>query len=60
MRQVDVKEMKRILKKNGYSQVRTNGSHSIWKRDGDTISVPVVTFKSVIANRLIKSHNLAM
>ena len=58
MRQINLREMQKILKNNGYSPVRTRGSHTIWDNGTNIISIPVVTFKSIIANRLIKENSL--
>ena len=50
--------MEKILKLNGFVFVRQNGSHKIWSRGSETISVPSVTLKGVIANRIIKENCL--
>jgi len=52
--------MERILKENGYSFVRQHGSHKIWAKGSETISVPSVTLKSVVANRIIKENCLTI
>lgn len=52
--------MEKILKLNGFSFDRQNGSHKIWTREGKIISVPSVTLKSVVANRIIKENNLVL
>src|SRR5574344_2111205 len=36
------KEFQRVLRNNGWTFVRQRGSHQIWKRDGETLSLPVV------------------
>ena len=60
MRQFTVREMQHILTDNGYVLARKHSSHQIWKRDGETISLPIVTLKSVIALRLIKENRLVI
>ena len=50
--------MEKILKSNGFSFERQNGSHRIWVKGDKTISVPSVTLKGVIANRIIKENCL--
>ena len=57
MRQISVREMQNILKENGYEYVRQKGSHQVWKNEENTISIPVVQLKSVIANRILKENN---
>ena len=58
MRQVSVREMQRMLIDNGYTKVRQRSSHQVWKKAGDTVTLPVVQLKSVVALRLIKEHRL--
>lgn len=50
--------MEKILKSNGFSFIRQNGSHKIWSKGNEIISVPSVTLKCVIANRIIKENRL--
>ena len=52
--------MEKILKSNGFSFDRQNGSHKIWVKGDKTISVPSVKLKCVIANRIIKENHLAL
>lgn len=52
--------MEKILKLNGFLFDRQNGSHKIWTKGSRTISVPSVTLKSVVANRIIKENSLLM
>lgn len=52
--------MEKILKLNGFSFDRQSGSHKIWVKGDKTISVPSVTLKCVIANRIIKENHLAL
>lgn len=58
MKQYSVREMQKILARNGYQKVRQHSSHQIWQRNGDSISLPVADLRSVIALRLIKEHRL--
>lgn len=59
MKQFTIREMQRLLADNGYTKVRQRSSHQVWKRsDGDTVTLPVATLKSVVALRLIKEHRL--
>lgn len=52
------KEFQRILKNNGYCQVRQKGSHTIWvKENCGHISVPI-EMNPMIARRLIKEYHL--
>ena len=52
--------MEKILKLNGFSFDRQNGSHKIWVKENKVISVPSVTLKCVIANRIIKENHLIL
>ena len=52
--------MEKILKSNGFSFDRQNGSHKIWIKGNRTISVPSVTLKCVVANRIIKENSLLL
>ena len=58
MREVTLKDMQTILKKNGYVCVRQKGSHQIWENKSNTISLPAVRLKRIVANRLIKENQL--
>lgn len=52
------KEFNRILNNNGFSYVRTKGSHHIYyNSDGKHISIPRC-IRCVIAQRIIKENNL--
>ena len=58
MREITLKDMQTILKKNGYVCVRQKGSHQIWKRGEKIISVPAVRLNCMMAQRLIKENEL--
>ena len=58
MRQFKTREFRRILKDNGYTEIRMKGDHATFKKNGDTITINVVNLKPIVANRLIKEHNL--
>ena len=58
MKQYSIREMQKILTKNGYRKVRQHSSHQIWQRNGESISLPVADLHSVICLRLIKEHRL--
>lgn len=56
-----VKQFRDLLKDNGYKLERTRGSHEMWRnphKDKQLISLPVVEFNPMIAQRLIKEHKL--
>lgn len=60
MRQWTYLKFTRVLKKNGYSEVRCKGGHSIFRNNnGHHISISH-NFESIIANRLIKENNLML
>ena len=52
--------MEKILKSNGFSFDRQKGSHKIWVKGDMVISVPSVTLKCVVANRIVKENNLVL
>ena len=56
--QFKVKEFKRILRDNGYKEVRCCGSHQTWSNGTSKITLPTVKLSPVIAARLIKENNL--
>ena len=41
MKYYNKREIKQIMKNNGYKQVRTSGSHVIYKKGTSTVSIPV-------------------
>ncbi len=60
IRQINIRDMEKILKSNGFSFDRQNGSHKIWVKGSRIISVPSVTLKCVVANRIIKENHLLL
>ncbi len=54
------REIKRILKKNGYHVERTKGDHEIWVSDSSTrhITVPYKNINRMVWQRLVKENNL--
>lgn len=54
------KEFQRVLRNNGWTFVRQRGSHQIWKKGSEVLSVPVVTLKPCISGKLIKAYELAV
>lgn len=56
--QFKVRDFRRILKKNGYEEVRCCGSHEIWVRDDSKITLTTIKLSPVVAARLIKENNL--
>ena len=41
MRYYNKREIRQIMKKNGYKQIRTSGSHVIYKKGTSTVSIPI-------------------
>lgn len=60
MTQFKVKEFKRILRDNGYEEVRCCGSHQTWSNGVNKITLPTVKLSPVIAARLIKENELSV
>lgn len=54
---INAKEMKKILRKNGYEYVRAKGSHFIYCNGIYTISVNK-DLNCMVAKRLIKQYHL--
>ena len=54
---VDAKEMKKILRANGYDYIRCKGSHFIYSNGKNTIAVNK-DLNCMVARRLIKQSNL--
>jgi len=60
LKQFNTREFSRILNKNGFKFDRQKGSHLIYKRDNETITInnDKYCFNAMIARRLIKTYNL--
>ena len=41
MKYYDKRKIRQIMKNNGYKQVRTSGSHVIYKKGTSTVSIPI-------------------
>lgn len=59
MKQIKFEKFVKILNKNGFYLVRTNGSHFIYKNNKYILSIKK-PLKSVISLRLIKEFNLCV
>lgn len=58
---ISTREIKMILKNNGYKKDRCNGGHEIWERTiTDSVTIPIHSkeINGCIAKRLIKEHRL--
>lgn len=53
----NTREFKRILLNNGFEILRTRGSHIIYKRNNETITINEGINK-MICRRLLKTYNL--
>ena len=60
LRQFTVRETQRILEANGYHKALQRSSHQVWKKNGDSVTLPAADLHSVICHRLIKEHELAI
>ena len=58
MEQITGKQFVRVLSKNGFEFERQRGSHQVWKRGTETISVPVRNLNRMIARRFVKEFDL--
>lgn len=54
---VDAREMKKILKANGYEYVRAKGSHFMYSNGQYTITINK-DLNCMVAKRLIKQYHL--
>ena len=54
------REIKRILKENGYHVERTKGDHEIWVSYSSTrhITIPYKNINRMVWQRLVKENNL--
>jgi len=52
------KEFVRLLKKNGYTLERYNGSHQIWVKEGCCFITVPKSLNPMLVRRLIKENNL--
>ena len=54
------REIKRILKENGYHVERIKGDHEIWtsEKSGRHITVPANKINRMVWQRLVKENNL--
>lgn len=41
MKYYNKREIRQIMKNNGYKQIRTSGSHVIYKKGTSTVSIPI-------------------
>ena len=56
---MNLTEVRRILRKNGFVYERSNGDHDIYYKDGKHISIPVhKTMHPMMWKRLMKENNL--
>ncbi len=53
----ETKELKKLLLKNGFEEVRTSGGHTIYKRGDSTVAVNV-RLNRMVCQRIIKENNL--
>lgn len=58
MKQYSVREFEQLLTQNGFTHIRTQGGHGIWKRGGEVVTVPTHKLNFMIAKRLIKELHL--
>ena len=59
MKEYRSREFEKILRMNGYSYERCKGDHATYKNAvGKTITINLVRFKPIVAQRLIKEHSL--
>ena len=60
MRNWTKREVRNILKTNGYRIEGWNGSHAIYKKDNNTIVIGTSNNNSAVFNRIIKENNLVI
>ena len=60
MKVYNCREIKRILKENGYHVERTKGDHEIWmsEKSGRHITIPTKNINRMVWQRLVKENNL--
>jgi len=60
MKQLNPRELCKMLRKNGYNSERTNGSHQIWSNGIISIPVPIVNLNFKVALKIAKQCGLAI
>jgi len=61
-KQYTFKQLHKMLRKGGYEQIRSKGSHRIYRNDeGNTVSIPERSkeVNRMLAARIVKECNLA-
>ena len=54
------REVHKILKKNGWNIERYNGSHAIYKKGSETLTIGLSKCNKMILQRLVKQHNIVL
>ena len=52
------KECLAIIKNNGFVYDHSSGGHDIYKRNGQTLSIPSNTINPMLFRRLMREHNM--
>ena len=55
-----IKKMRKILKQNNYTHIRTRGSHETYSNGINTITVVYPVTNALLAKRLIRENNLVV
>lgn len=54
------REFRHILSNNGYTHIRTSGSHLIYSNGKNTVVITVQNLNAMICRRLIKENELTL
>ena len=52
------REFKKVLNKNGFIAVRTNGDHQVFRKGNQSLTINLINLNRMVAKRLIKEYNL--
>lgn len=60
MKTLNEREIRKMLRKNGWEFCRQTGSHAIYKKGEDTLAIGLCKCNKMITQRLIKTYNLSI
>ena len=60
IKEYSVREVQDILSRNGFTYLRTHGSHRIYSNGNCSVSIPSQTVNKMLFLRIIKENNLIL
>lgn len=58
MQNYPIRKIRKILKQNNYTYIRTKGSHEIYSNGKNTVSITYPITNALVARKIIKNNNL--